>query len=265
MPGIYGGVIFKNIGLPLSEAGLAKAAGDIGIGLPALWAVMTVETNGCGFLPDRRPLVLFERHVFHGPDKWKIRRHGPRFERSGSRRLRSRRRFSARPPGPRAIALDRRAALESASWGLGQVMGYNAASVGFADVEAMVKAMSSSEDAQFQGMAGFITANKLSKFLQQGDWENFARRYNGPGFKKNRYDEKLADEHARYLKGPLPGLRLRAAQLLLTYRGFNPGPVDGWSGKRTKGALAEFQKARKLPATGELDDATFSALESEAG
>ena len=67
------------------------------------------------------------------------------------------------------------------------------------------------------------------------------------------------------MKGPLPGLRLRAAQLLLTYRGFNPGPVDGWSGKSTKGALAEFQKARKLPATGELDDATFSVLESEAG
>ena len=63
----------------------------------------------------------------------------------------------------------------------------------------MVKAMASSEDAQFQGMAGFIPVNKLSKFLQQGDWENFARRYNEPGFKKNRYDEKLADEHARYL------------------------------------------------------------------
>lgn len=57
--------MFKNIGLPLSEAGLAKAAGDIGIGPPALWAVITVETNGCGFLPDRRPRVLFERHLFH--------------------------------------------------------------------------------------------------------------------------------------------------------------------------------------------------------
>ena len=57
--------MFKNIGLPLSEAGLAKAAGDIGIRPPALWAVITVETNGCGLLPDRRPLVLFERHLFH--------------------------------------------------------------------------------------------------------------------------------------------------------------------------------------------------------
>jgi hypothetical protein len=255
--------MFESFGLPLSEAGLAKASGDIGIGLPALWAVMTVETKGCGFLPDRRPLVLFERHVFHD-------RTNGRFDATAPD-------LSNRDPGgygaggafqhgrlARAIALDRRAALESASWGLGQVMGYNAASAGFADVEAMVKAMSSSEDAQFQGMAGFITANKLSRFLQQGDWENFARRYNGPGFKKNRYDEKLADEHARYLKGPLPRLRLRAAQLLLTYRGFNPGPVDGWFGKKTKGALAEFQQAKGLPATGELDDATFSALESEA-
>ncbi|UUZ68721.1 N-acetylmuramidase domain-containing protein [Polaromonas sp. P2-4] len=256
--------MFEGMGLPLSEAGLAKAAGDIGIGLPALWAVMTVETKGCGFLRDRRPLILFERHVFH-------KRTNGRFDATAPD-------LSDPDPGgygaggpfqhdrlARAIALDRRAALESASWGLGQVMGYNAASVGFADVEAMARAMSSSEDAQFQGMVGFITANKLSKFLQQGDWENFASRYNGPGFKKNRYDEKLAAEHARYVKGPLPGLRLRAAQLLLTYRGFNPGPVDGWFGKRTKGALAEFQKARNLPATGELDDATFSAMESAAG
>jgi len=162
----------------------------------------------------------------------------------------------------RAVALDRKAALESASWGLGQVMGYNAASVGFADVEAMVKAMRDSEDAQFQAMVGFIKANDLSKFLQLGDWESFARRYNGPDFKQNRYDEKLAEEHARYVKGPLPDLKLRAAQLKLTYLGFNPGPVDGWSGKRTQGALFGFQTSRNLPVTGRLDNATLSALEA---
>lgn len=256
--------MFEGSGKPLSDAGLAKAAADIGIALPALWAVMTVETKGCGFLPDRRPLILFERHVFHD-------RTNGRFDATVPE-------LSDPEPGgygeggafqhdrlARAIGLDRKAALESASWGLGQVMGYNAASVGFVDVEAMVKAMSDSEDAQFRGMVGFITANRLSKFLQQGDWESFARRYNGPGFKKNRYDEKLAEEYARYVNGPLPDLKLRAAQLLLTYLGFKPGPVDGWSGRRTRGALAEFQKAGNLPATGELDDATFSALESAAG
>src|SRR5512147_1186377 len=120
---------FTGAGTPLSEIGLNSAAEDVGAGLPALWAVMTVETRGCGFLPDRRPQILFERHVFH--------------ERTGGK-------YSSRAPGisnpaaggygpagahqydrlESAMQLDRKAALESTSWGLGQVMGFNAATAG---------------------------------------------------------------------------------------------------------------------------------------
>jgi hypothetical protein len=56
--------MFEGAGKPLSDAGLARAANELGVQLPALWAVMTVETKGCGFLADRRPQILFERHVF---------------------------------------------------------------------------------------------------------------------------------------------------------------------------------------------------------
>jgi hypothetical protein len=31
--------------------------------LPVLWSVVVVETSGCGFLPDRRPRILFERRI----------------------------------------------------------------------------------------------------------------------------------------------------------------------------------------------------------
>lgn len=253
--------MFEGSGKALSEAGLSKAAADIGVGLPALWAVMTVETKGCGFLPDRRPLVLFERHVFHKRTNGKFDAAAPDLSDPTAGGYGAGGAFQHERLA-RAVALDRKAALESASWGLGQIMGYNAASVGFTDVENMVKAMSDSEDAQFQGMVGFIKANNLSKVMQQGDWASFARRYNGPDFRKNRYDEKLAEEHARYVKGPLPDLKLRAAQLKLTYLGFNPGPVDGWSGKNTQRALTEFQKSGNLPQTGNLDGATSAALEA---
>ncbi len=57
--------MFEGAGKPLSEAEFKRAAGEIGVGLPALWAVMTVETRSCVFLPDRRPQILFERHIFH--------------------------------------------------------------------------------------------------------------------------------------------------------------------------------------------------------
>ncbi len=56
--------MFEGKGIALSEQGLKDAGDALGVGPPALWAVMTVETKGCGFLPDRRPLILFERHWF---------------------------------------------------------------------------------------------------------------------------------------------------------------------------------------------------------
>jgi len=57
--------VFEGAGKRLSEPAPGRAANEIGVGLPALWAVITAETNGCGFLPDRRSKILFERHVFH--------------------------------------------------------------------------------------------------------------------------------------------------------------------------------------------------------
>ena len=50
--------------LPLDADGWQQALEVIGVGAAELWAVMGVETTGCGFLPDRRPKILFERHVF---------------------------------------------------------------------------------------------------------------------------------------------------------------------------------------------------------
>ena len=119
--------MFEGKGKSLSETGLSRAADALGVGLPALWAVMTVETKGCGFLPDRRPLVLFERHIFHKRTQGRFRGQAPDLSDpvaggyQGSTREHDRL--------LRAIALDRKAALESTSWGLGQVMGFNATSV----------------------------------------------------------------------------------------------------------------------------------------
>jgi len=255
--------MFEGNGKPLSEQGLQYAAVATGVGIPALWAVMTVETNGCGFLPDRRPRILFERHIFHR------RTHG-RFDQVAPD-------LSDSAPGgygpagafqherlARAIALDRQAALESASWGLGQIMGFNAAQSGFADVETMVGAMCDSEDAQFDAMMAFIRANHLAQYLQQGDWTEFASRYNGPSFKANSYDTKLSEASARFSAGPLPDLRVRAAQLYLTFLRFDPGVVDGWFGPTTQSALIRFQTDRGLERSGELDAVTYDALERAA-
>jgi peptidoglycan hydrolase-like protein with peptidoglycan-binding domain len=52
----------------------------------------------------------------------------------------------------------------------------------------------------------------------------------------------------------------RAVQTQLRREGFYRGPVDGVWGRSTRAALAEFQRARRLPITGEPSRETLAAL-----
>ncbi|MGH8058989.1 MAG: peptidoglycan-binding protein [Candidatus Entotheonellia bacterium] len=54
--------------------------------------------------------------------------------------------------------------------------------------------------------------------------------------------------------------QVRKAQEKLKAAGFDPGPTDGNLGPQTKEALRDYQKARGLPQTGMLDNATQQAL-----
>lgn len=55
-----------------------------------------------------------------------------------------------------------------------------------------------------------------------------------------------------------------AWQIALDREGFSPGLVDGRVGGKTRLATAEFQKSHGLPATGNPDDATLTALKVDA-
>src|SRR5437763_16299195 len=55
---------FVGTAFPLSQGGVNETLTSSGLGIAELWAVLSVEASGCGYLPDRRPKILFERHVF---------------------------------------------------------------------------------------------------------------------------------------------------------------------------------------------------------
>lgn len=248
---------FQGLGRPLNDEDMDAACQLLKAADPDVWAVLTVETRGFGFLQDKRPQILFERHVFH-------RLTDGKYDSVDSN-------ISNKIPGGytsgsgeydrlnKAIKLDEEKALQSASWGIGQVMGFNFKSAGFSSVSGMVLSMLDDEKSQLMAVANFIAAMGLASALQRQNWVAFARKYNGPSFRDNEYDTRLAAAYAKF-NVKLPDLHLRAAQAALFYLGIDPGPIDGFRGRRTTSALLEFQANSGLNQSGFLDQDTSSAL-----
>ena len=127
--------MFEGKAKPLSAIGLEAAITRLGVDAPALWAVLTVETSGCGFLPDRRPKILFERHWFSRLTQGQFNAQAPEISNATAGSYGADGAFQYERLA-KVIAMNRTAALKSTSWRLGQVMGFNAAKLGFANVNA---------------------------------------------------------------------------------------------------------------------------------
>jgi hypothetical protein len=250
---------FIGSGTSLTQDGLDKSSDLVGVTAPTLWAIIFAETSGCGFFRDRRPKILFERHIFH-------RLTGGRFDADDPD-------VSQPTPGgygpsgahqydrlAAAVLLDRQAALQSASWGLGQIMGENCNAAGFANVEEMVTAMIAGEDRQFRAMASFIKSQGMEVSLRAQNWTSFARAYNGPNFAANNYDGHLRHFHDTFAAGPLPDLRVRTLQILLMFKNFDPGTIDGVMGPKTREALRRFEASDEGPGDPPIDDALLKRL-----
>lgn len=171
------------------------AADTLGIPLATVQAVAEVESGKLGgFGPDGRPIILFEPHVFsretggkfdktHGGvsyPKWGTKPYPP----SQAARW-DQLEYAAKLPGGRD------AALRSASYGLFQIMGFNHKVCGFPTVQGFFDAMHVSEREHLMAFVRFIQGNNLARFLKAGDWEAFARGYNGPG-QAQAYGAKIA-------------------------------------------------------------------------
>ena len=251
---------FTGTAFALDDPGEQAVLDVIGVGAAKLWSVLSVETKGFGYLNDRRPTILYERHIFS-------KRTNRQFDKTNPD-------ISNKTPGgygatgdhqydrlQQAIALDRTAALESASWGIGQLMGFNCGQAGFDDVETMVTAFMASENDQLLGMGNWIVKNNLHKPLAKHDWAAFAKGYNGANYAINQYDKKLASAFAKYTKR-LPDLTARQAQVYLTYLGYNAGGIDGLVGPTTYKALNAFQTENNLPVQNVIDDDAITNLKN---
>lgn len=185
----------------LTSADYERAAKSLGTDVAFVKAVAHVESRGSGFLTNGRPKILFEAHLFskltahkHDKDKSDIR----------SRKWNK----SLYKGGPKeytrlqsAMELNRDAALKSASWGKFQILGSHYHRLGYKSVDAFVADMFHSEGKQLDAFVAFIkTDAKLLKAAVKKDWSSFAAIYNGPGYKKNKYDAAMEHAYEKYLE-----------------------------------------------------------------
>jgi len=198
--GRWSPVLIAGKGIPeqlaLSEQDLEELADIYRINICNLKAVLAVESAGSGFLLSEpapsRPKILFEAHWFYKLTPQPVSKvrpdlSTPRWNKSlykgGSAE------YSRLED---AVSFDYHNALKSASWGLGQVMGFNFELAGCDRVEQFVVEAFEGEKQQFKHMLNFIENTDLMGHLRNNRWAAFAKGYNGSGYKANKYDRRLA-------------------------------------------------------------------------
>jgi len=182
----------------LDDIDLPREGAYLGVGEDEVHAILDVESAGTGFDSRGRPKMLFEPHIFYrllgkGSERDRAVKSGlayPRWKRDYPK--------DSYPRLLRAMVINTEIALQSASWGLGQVMGFNHIAAGYLSAQEMVTAFLDDEEIHLRAMLKFIKTNRLDDELRRHDWAGFARGYNGPGFAKNKYDTKLAAAFAKW-------------------------------------------------------------------
>jgi hypothetical protein len=202
-------------------------AKSLAVEAAVLKAVAAVEAAGSGFLPDdpAKPKILFEGHAFHRLTGGRFAAQRPDL----SYPKWDRTKYSGTLKGEwarldAACNLDRPAALQSASWGMFQIMGFNYAYCGCPEVEAFVALQHAGAAPQMECFARFVARPPYLKALQAKDWVAFAAAYNGPQHAKNHYAPKMAAAYATFAAAaPAARKRKRASTAAATGTELPPG------------------------------------------
>ncbi len=199
----------------LSEQDAKDFADQFGLELAMVKAVNEVESRGKGFLVDGRPVILFEGHIFWRElekrgikpsdyitnrtkdvlyKKW-TRTH----YRGGSGEFDR----LEKAAGISDLPAFHDAAYSSASWGAFQIMGFHYEHLGYSSIDHFVSEMYEHEREHLIAFGKFIQktsfkGKKLIDWIKAKNWAKFAEGYNGPGYKKNKYDIKLKNAYNKY-------------------------------------------------------------------
>jgi hypothetical protein len=184
----------------------------------------------------------------------------------------------------KAAALDETAAIASASWGLGQIMGSECKEVGYDTPQAMLTAFAESEENQVIGMLRLIKNRGLDKdllrFPNLDACRHFALRYNGAGYERNMYHIKLQTAFIRESHAQQDTPVVEEGTIVYGTRDTSPnGPVhtlqkalikvgavinqDGDFGPRTKAAVLVWKAKNGLGTSPDVSQQDLAKLKGE--
>jgi hypothetical protein len=190
----------------LTNDDFERAAKALNVEICAIKAVAEVEAAGAGFIPDGRPTILYEAHIFHkhtkgahsnAKDRRGVALSSPSWNKSlyGATGTNQHNRYED------ARRLNADAANKACSWGTFQILGENHQVCGFDTSQEFVDAMwTGGAAAHLDAFVKFIQGNKLDTALRNKQWATFARGYNGPAYAQNQYDKKMSNAYARCIK-----------------------------------------------------------------
>jgi hypothetical protein len=196
-----GAFVFMSSKKTLTAEDYQAAADALHCDVPAIMAVAEVEAPFGGFLSDGRVTVLFERHKFRHYTKGKFDESHPQI--SNVKRGGYLGGLAEWTRLNEAIRLDRHAAYLSTSWGKFQIMGFNFTGCGFTNVEDFVEAMQESEQEHLSAAFRLIEHMGLDDEMRRHDWPGFSRIWNGPDYKANDHDGKLARAWKKFAGKPI--------------------------------------------------------------
>ena len=192
-----------SLGAPVGRAGgdpfaiLSTEAPKLGLDPRVVRAVMQAESGQRPFGPDGRVVLRFEPHVFarltaqkalgttRRPTAAQVAQFGKVVLNPGMTQINEGRKRTGGQAAEwetfgRASAIDADAAIQSTSFGLGQIMGFNYRLAGYASPKAMFDAFASSGTEQVMGMLRMISNVPVQlNALRNKDYPAFVASYNG--------------------------------------------------------------------------------------
>ncbi|GIW57567.1 MAG: peptidoglycan-binding protein [Candidatus Dojkabacteria bacterium] len=167
-----------------------------------LQAVIMVECRGTGYDRNGRLLIQFEPHWFvkihnrKNANKLSLKYVNGKYHVYDGKKLVLTNGVELQDEEweafNKALKYDAEAAYEATSYGMPQIMGFNHKAAGYSSAEEMfVKFRDGGEEEHIRAFLRFLANTGLMNLLKEMKIADFAYYYNGPAYKRFKYDKRI--------------------------------------------------------------------------